>query len=299
MTIPQQPPIEQLLSSQRSGFPTFQPWDQVSGKFGVDPGRVFIDDFDLGVVRTLGAFLDPRAPVDEPSFIFPVKGLKEDEQRQTFLEEDVVPVTFGHPEAYMNIWKLPGIFVRREVFEPDLLRYSQELEAFRGDAPNTQQVEGVVLNIDPTGPKELIQRQRAEAYNFVYIIDMIARYRTDANALLKAVLPRYKQHHAIIVQDSLGDFNEYTAFLEAVDDLQEILGVTLKHVGYSLTIRVVGELDLYDSVVRPTATRIESEIVRKQPGSVTPPKTASDGLILKTGPAKTLSLLCSMAPRAR
>lgn len=290
--------VEQEIAAQQTGNPTPQPWDQVGGQFGSVPGKVFIDDFDLGVVRTLGAFLDDRSPTDEPSFILPVEGLKKDEQRQTYLEKDVVPVTFGHPEAFMSIWKLPGVFIRREGIEPDLTRYSQELEAFRIPAPNTQMVNGQVLNIDPLGPAELMQRQRAEAYNFIYVIDMIARYRTDANAMLQTILPRYKQHHAIIVRDSQGDLNEYTAFLESIDDLQTVLGVTMKEVGFSLNIRVVGELDLFDNVVRKTVTTIESEIIQKTPENtpVQPPNPYG----LKFGrQAKVMGTICSMAPRVK
>lgn len=296
--IHQPKPIEQEAAAQATGNPTPYPWDQVGGQFGSVPGKVFIDDFDLGVVRTLGAFLDDRAPVEEPSFILPVKGLKKDEQRQTYLEQDVVPVTFGHPEAFMSIWKLPGVFIRREGIEPDLTRYTQELEAFRIPAPNTKMVNGVVMNIDPEGPAELMQRQRAEAYNFVYVIDMIARYRTDANALLQTILPRYKQHHAILVKDDVGDFNEYTAFLDSIDDLQNVLGVTMKEVGYSLNIRVVGELDLFDNVVRPTATTIESEVILKTAENT--PKPVPNPYGLKKGSqAKVMGTICSMAPRVK
>lgn len=299
MTIPNQKPIEQLLAAQRTGNPTPFKWDQVGGQFGIIPGQVFIDDFDLGIVRTLGAFLDPSSPTDEPSFVLPVKGLKQDEQRQTVLEQDVVPVTFGNPEAYMNNWKLPGIFCRREGMEPDLTRYSQELEAFRIPAPNTEIVNGSINFVDPTGPKELMQRQRAEAYNFIYIIDMVARYETDANAMLRTVLPRYKQHKAVIVQDSLGDYNEYTAFLEGIDNIREILGVTMKYTGYSLSLRIIGELDLFDNEIRPAATKIVPEIVVLDPKKVPPPPTTPDGLPLKTGPARVLGTICSMVPRSR
>lgn len=299
MNLYPQVPIEQQQAAQRSGNPTPFPWDQVAGQFGIEPGQVFIEDFDLGVVRTLGAFVDPRAPVEEASFILPVKGLKEDAQRIDGMDVDVVPVTFANSEAYINIWKLPGIFIHRDVIEPDLTRYSQELEDFRRPAPNAAIVDGAVALVDPLGPNAVMSRVRAEAYNLTYTIDMIARYQTDANALLRAVLPRYKQQKAVIVQDSKGDYNEYTAFLESVDQLNEVLGVTLKHHGWSLTIRVIAELDLAENDIRPTVTSIQPQVVLKKPGDEAPILTASDGLPLKTQPARVLGIICSMVPRMR
>jgi hypothetical protein len=144
-----------------------------------------------------------------------------------------------------------------------------------------------------------MSRVRAEAYNITYTIDMIARYRTDANALLRTILPRYKQQKAVIVQDSKGDFNEYTAFLESIDQLDEVLGVTLKHHGWSLTIRVIAELDLAENDIRPTATSIQPQIILKKPGEEAPILRASDGLPLKTQPARVLGTICSMVPRMR
>ncbi len=406
MTIPQQNDVAREFASQRGGRPDFFPWDQVRGRFGEEPGQVFIDDFDLGVVKTTGAFLDPRAPVDEPSFVLPVKGLKEDAQRQLLNEEEVVPVTFGHPESYMSIWALPGIFIRREAIAPALDRYSQELEGFRQPAANTsttvvdvvpqgkviltgrrfddrgnipietsenpsffvegmtggdrfnlacgeillpsgiQMPDGQTFTIDdgvnpPTtfefdkkgtvtpgnviigyteqdtildlaiktqnaingvqnldvaansvvGPDTVASRPRAEAYDITYIVDCIARYQTDANALLRAVLPRFKQHRAILVEDSFGDLNEYTSFLDSVDVVTEILGVTMKYHGYSLTLRVIGELDLAETDFRPTAREIDLEVVVKDPTILIPEPTIQ-GQPLKTQPALTLGRVC-------
>lgn len=420
MTIPQRIDIVRELASQRQGRPDFFPWDQVQGNFGREPGKVFIDDFDLGVVKTLGAFLDPNSSVDEPSFVLPVSGLKPEAQRMVVNGEEVVPVTFGHPEAYMSIWTMPGIFIRRESIEPDLQRYSQELEGFRQPAPNTKttvfdvsfqgptvQLIGrrydgrgnIVINTTPdqsftvtgmsggdsqnlpkgslsfpsgdritdgeaftladgvnaprtfefdkdgvvsaanigiaitdrdtdsdvaykvqqavnsagldivangiVGPNELHSRSRPEAYNFVYLIDLLARYQTDAQALLRTVLPRWKQHKAVIVRDSKGDLNEYTAFLEGIDVINEILGVTLKHVGYTITVRVVGEMDLLADDFRPTARILDFGAGIKRDGKgididtgeifdIPPPKTvAPDGLPLKTYPSMVLGRICS------
>jgi hypothetical protein len=299
MNLYPQVPIEQQMAAQRTGNPTPFPWDQVAGQFGVEPGLVTIEDFDLGVVRTLGAYVDPRGPLEEASFILPVKGLKEDAQRLDGMEDAVVPVTFANSEAYMNIWKLPGVFIHRDAIEPDMTRYSQELEGFRIPAPNTKLVDGSVASVDPLGPAEVMSRVRAEAYNITYTIDMIARYRTDANALLRTILPRYKQQKAVIVQDSKGDFNEYTAFLESIDQLDEVLGVTLKHHGWSLTIRVIAELDLAENDIRPTATSIQPIVIPKKPGDLAPSLTASDGLPLKTQKANVLGTICSMVPRMK
>lgn len=287
--IPLQPNIVQELAVQRSGSPTFYPWDQVAGQFGIETGQVFIEDFDLGVVKTLGASIDPNSSADEASFVLPVPGLKEDGQRVDTQGNILVPVTFAHPESYMNIWTLPGIFIRREAIEPDLLRYSQELEGFRVPAPQavTTEIDGSV------GPNEVLSRVRAEAYNFVYVVDMVARYRTDANALLRTVLPRFKQHKAILVRDSKGDLNEYSSFLESVDQIDEILGVTLKHHGYALTLRVVGELDLSENDLRKTVSQVDLEVVTKKVTDVAAVETTIDGLPLKKGPSAVLGKICN------
>lgn len=306
MVIPTNSSVQQELASQYQGNPFFLPWDQVAGQFGRDPGSVFIDDFDLGVVRTMGAIIDPSTPVNEPAFVLMVKGLKPEQQRELEpLEEIVVPVTFAHPESYMSIWKLPGIFIRRDQIEPDLSRYSQELEGFRLPAPNTKYSTIETPIGDITGPNEVYSKIRPEAYNFYYIIDLIARYRSDANMLLRNVLPAFKQHKSIIVQDSKGEFSQYTAFLESIDQLDEILGVTMKHHGYSLTIKVIGELDVYGGPdgtgydIRPTVGNIDLELAVKKLGEKAPLETNADGLPLKTQPADYLDAICSHVKRGK
>jgi hypothetical protein len=304
MVIPVNTSIQQQLASQYQGNPFFLPWDQTTGQFGRDPGSVFIDDFDLGIVRTMGAIVDASSPVNEPAFVLLVKGLKPEGQRELEpLEEIVVPVTFGHPESYMSIWKLPGIFIHRDQIEPDLQRYSQELEGFRLPAPNTKYSTIETPSGDVTGPNEVYSKIRAEAYNFYYNIDLIARYRTDANMLLRNVLPSFKQHKSVIVQDSKGEFSQYTAFLEGIDQLDEIIGVTMKHHGYSLTLKIIGELDVaggpdgtgYD--IRPTTANVDLEVAVKQPGETAPIQTNADGLPLKTEPADYLGSICSHVKR--
>jgi len=300
MTVPIPTSSVQAYSSQLSGYPTFLPWDQIQGLFGVEPGRVFLEDFDLGIVETMGAYIDPNAPVDEQSFVLRVNGLKDEGQRVDSFGKSVVPVTFAHPESYMNIWTLPGIFVRRESIEPDLQRYSQELEGFRIPAPQAKftTIDGM------TGPDTVLSRPRPEAYNLYYSIDMLARYQTDANALLRVMLNRYKQHKAILVRDDKGDLNEYTAFLESVDQISEILGVTLKHHGFSLNLKVIGELDVDDSTlditrgpndIRKTAQEIQLEVVPKDPTVPNPIEMTEDGLPLKTDPALSLGRICTLA----
>jgi len=296
MTIPSNVDTVSEYRAQMSGGNYISQWDQVSGLFGVKPGDVFLEDFDLGVVKTMGAFLDPHGNVDESSLVLPVTGLKPEYQRSLNDGTIVVPVTFGHPEAYMNIWTLPGIFVRREgAIEPDMARYSQELESYRAVAPQAQTVEGQVLMDPVTGPAETIQGQRAEAYILYYMIDLIARYRTDANALLRAVLPRFKQNKAILVRDSDGDLNEYSAFLDSIDSIDEILGVTMKHVGYSLTLRVLAELSLgpTEPEIRKTAQTIEIGTGAKDPSDISESTKSIQGLPLKTYPSRVLGRICS------
>jgi hypothetical protein len=298
VNLPDNRSYQQELASQYQGNPFFLQWDQVAGRFGRDPGFVTLEDFDLGVVKTMGAIIDPSSPVNEPSFILMVNGLKPEEQRELDpLEETVVPVTFAHPESYMSIWKLPGIFIRRDSIEPDLQRYSQELEGFRLAAPNTKIDTIETPAGDVSGPQEVYSRIRDEAYNIYYTIDMIARYRTDANVLLRKVLPAFKQHKAVMVMDSKGELSEYTAFLESIDQIDEIIGVTMKHHGFSLTIKVIGALTMTDNDIRPTMANADLELKIKGPQDVWTGLTNADGLPLKTWPADRLSSICSHVRR--
>jgi len=220
--------------------------------FDKDQGKVFIENFDLGIVETLGGVLndDPNADVTLSRFVLVLdKELPEAGNK--------VPVIMGIPEQAVTEYKLPVIFVRRDGLEFDAMRYSQGLIAFINPAPQEQ----LITVNGKTGYKRYRMRQRAEAYNFFYTIEIYARYKQEANIILQKLLSRVLPYQECLVRDTKEDIRPYTMITEGYAVIDDLVDTTFKVHGYSLSIRIIGELNLQaDEVDVPSLIQLDTTV---------------------------------------
>jgi len=245
-------------------------------------GIVGLRNFDAGVVETLGATVHEvetgKGPHSNyyiaPSATFPVEpspGLPG------------IPVTFSHPEDVYARYRQPVIVVRRDDISPAMNRWHPGQKSWRAPA---QDAEPVAVTFDRFtraertvhGYDRYETKDTGVPFDITYSISIYARHRgkgplpkkgtptgftgaagsprNQVNSVLDYVLRRYAPYCQVIVEDSLGDRRRYSAFMEAVSNLDEVPEVTERVLGFAVTLRVEAELDLSDPVVSRAATAL-------------------------------------------
>lgn len=224
-------------------------------------GTVFVEDFDRGIVETLGAFL--------------VDVQVEGGTRQQYVC-NVAPVV-GPPEFS---GKVPVYFIVGNVpFVPKLLpaiviRRTDITKAFENGgqswgiqykrrAPGAGTV--VVTLPDNTqisGPTHNEILERSLPHNLTYDVQGKARgpsAQRDANALLRFLMRVYPPPGAVVqVKDSVGDTRGYDVISESTAWNTDVLDLTARDIGWTLTLVVHGELDLAEPYSERTVTALPS-----------------------------------------
>lgn len=234
---------------------------------GQEPnGEVTVEDFDRGVVETLGATIHPvpGARVQRAYYwvlpdVKPPPGMPG------------VPVIFAPAEDNNERFKIPYVKITPTGITPAMQRWHPGTLQYRAPAPNAREL---TIN-GRTGFDRMAQRQQAHPFDFEYSILLVAKRRSlpvaggpntrglpsqpvveggSSNALLRAVLGPYSAYCGVNVQDSAGDWRTYTAFQSGLTPADEVNEVGDRVVGYSMTLRVEGELDVDPEEIHATAT---------------------------------------------
>jgi hypothetical protein len=236
-------------------------------------GTVFIEAFDQGVlaqIAKLGSQLvyEPVTgkPLPSPGLPDYGPGGKQPaicNDKSYFVEiappvpgkpADVVFVIMGNPEQALVASILPMIVVRRDSIQPDMKRWNSfgHIDYFQGVSGSIE-VQGNV-----SGFSLVETKPQAMPYELSYTISIYARLETQALRILRRLLRRFPPYGAIPVIDSLKEQRTYTTYNDSsVSDISEIVDVSERTRGYSFSIRVEGELDLYDEDIRSTVSTVQ------------------------------------------
>jgi hypothetical protein len=176
-----------------------------------------------------------------------------------------VPVTFVFPEDVFKTNKTPLLLVTRGDVTPAMERWHPGTVTYsvprRGDLPK-----GVTVGLGSSaktliGPTGREQQEQATPYDISYTLTVVAPYRGgvkvhgQANALFTYVLRYYQPYCTVGVRDSVGSLRSYQGFMEGTTSMDEVPGVKERVLGFSVSLRVEGELDLCDPYVVPTVTQ--------------------------------------------
>jgi hypothetical protein len=101
-------------------------------------------------------------------------------------------------------------------------------------------------------------KPQAWPYDINYTIACYSRYEYEAQTILRHIMRRFRPRLYITVLDSIGENRYYTFFSDgAVNDIGEIVDVAERLKGYSISVKVEGEIDLVDPAVRSTAQQVD------------------------------------------
>lgn len=180
----------------------------------------------------------------------------------TGVEPLTVPVIFNNPEQIYERKIYPSFLVTRDSIEQDLARWHsvRHMEYIAGTSGS---FESVSAGLSPqtaqtvSGFSSIEMKAQTWPFNLFYTISCYARYEHEAIPLLKTILKSFTPYSRIHVIDSLGDTRSYTVFAEGtVQDIGEYVDVPDRLKAYSWTIRVEGELDLHDPILRNTVGHV-------------------------------------------
>lgn len=239
--------------------------DRIEGR--ARTGTVDLRSFDQGVVTTLGATLEtvtfPNGQQASNYFLnIPlVRG------RVGRPGLPGVPIIFAFPEDVLEKFDYPLISIRRDDIAPTMNRWHPGTLQYRAPAVTAQET---TVDSNPGNPDapalvnwdKVEQLQQAAPYDITYTISILARNRggmgqtNQANAILKAVLRVFQPYSYLYLNDSIGDGRTYDCFQESISHLDEVPEVADRVIGFAVTIRIEGELDLLDPEEHNTVTSL-------------------------------------------
>lgn len=210
-------------------------------------GNVFVRNYDQGIIETLGAVLRTDTL---PSLNLRRSGYWIDE---IFTDPTAVPVIFNNPEQIFERKIYPSYSIVRGSIEPELSRWHsvKQLE-YKAGVPGSEEVIGGVSGFSSVEVKE-----QAWPHSIFYSISCYARYEHEAIPMIKRILRTYRPYSKMSLLDSLGETRNYTVFAETgIQDIGEFVDVADRLKAYQIDLRVEGELDVNDPVVRSTVGSI-------------------------------------------
>ena len=217
---------------------------------GTRTGGVFLDDFDRGVIVTMGG----EIMGDGEDTYYAIKNVPGVEAPPDF---EGVPIYFSLSDEVLQERILPSWIVRRDSITPAMSRWHQGMIPYRIPAPGAKLVE--VINprtgeVSATGYTEYEQKVQEVPFDFLYNIQIRTRYRNNlgvaALKMLRFTLRTYQPYTQVLVIDSEGKRRSYDAFMETPSAQDTMTTVADREIKFNITLRVEGELDLNDPFVQ-------------------------------------------------
>jgi hypothetical protein len=220
---------------------------------GTRTGDVALEDFDRGVVVTLGGVVNSQGTHyvinDVPGVAAPP-------------DFEGVPIYFAFPDEVLEDLILPCWVVRRDSITPAMSRWHQGMHPYRIPAPGAQVAtvsNPITGDVTHEGYTEYEEKTQATPFDLLYNIQIRARYRNNlrvpAMKMLTYTLRQYQPYTQVLVMDSMDKRRSYDAFMEtpAAQDTQT--NVADREIRFNVTLRVEAELDLNDPYVQKSMSQ--------------------------------------------
>lgn len=230
---------------------------------GAYPGVVTVRDFDRGVIETMGATTLTSIPGSpREAYYLKLSGI---DLADAGLPG--IPVVFSYPEDVYEKYKIPIVLVRRDSIDPALERWHPGMVTYCIPGVGALPVQG---QGGALGYPRVLEQQQAVPFDLSYTILIEARHRgvpggqrNQVLRILQHVMSVYQPYSYVAVTDSEGDVRTYDAFMDGVTTEDEVFDVADRTLGFSLSLRVEGELDLFEPFERQTVTSVGMNVEQK------------------------------------
>ena len=216
-------------------------------------GSVFLRNFDEGLVVTIGGELINIELDGETvqEYALRVGGVTGPDQYS-----GMVPIIFQNPEDVYQRAYLPHVVISRSNIQPAMNRWQPGGRAYMVPAANTgwTMVDGVRV------PTLVEIADPAVPFDITYDLHIRARLRAQADLMLRQIggaLGYVLAYATLFLKDSEGDDRSYEAFVESIDNLDEVAEIADRTIGHTLSVRVEAELDFREPMLRKTCPHLQ------------------------------------------
>lgn len=220
-------------------------------------GQIFLEDFDVGLAQTIGAELINIELDGEETQVF---ALQVDEVSGPDEYQGLVPVIMSDPDDSYGEQFLPQVVIQRGTITPAMSRWFPGGHEYLIPAANADTVEA---SDGRSGPNRMERKPWSWPFDISYDLHIRARYRVQADRIFKRVGRVIWAYGQIFLTDSEGEDRGYYAFVESNDALQELNDIADRMLGYTISMRVEGELDFVEPVVLPAQYKIKTSLHEK------------------------------------
>ena len=210
-------------------------------------GLVFLEDYDIGLVRTIGGQLIDMMFDGEQAkqYALQVEGVTGPPETQ-----DMVPIVMSDSDmAYVDEY-LPQIVIARGSIPKAPERWHPGGREYFVPAYGSKQLPSSTPGKTMADMVEI--KWYAYPHDINYDVHIRARRRRDADKMLRIIGEQLWTYGQIFLVDSEGEERGYYAFQESLDPLTEIQDVTQRMQGHTISLRVEGELDFRNPFVAKT-----------------------------------------------
>lgn len=209
----------------------------MSGEYGERVGLVTFTNFYMAIVSLLGCVkVDIQRKMGGgsfPSFAFSVSLPGQGNV--------IVPVFVENPMQHLREYRLPQVILVRGELEHDYAGINFLDIVYRKGVVGTERSDGGY------GLYEVKRRGITGKVDFE--VQMYAYSRAEADIIRNYIITRLRPPVGVLeVKDSLNKIRKFTYFFTSFSSITELVSIPERYVGYSYTITVLGEFDLFDNV---------------------------------------------------
>lgn len=224
-------------------------------------GDVFLRDYDLGMAVTLGCvevgqqyyLMESKVPGVTPPLFTEYYG--DPALRGTPMPG--IPLIYATPSSPVERYTLPCIRIRREDPSAALERWMSKHYKYRRPADGESEISVQYRTRTVTGYAKYEEQEGSYPYDIPYTLTVESAgkgARRKAHTLLQYCMKRFPPHAKLRVVDSEGRERKYWVFVEGPSDLSVAADIRDRTIIFALSLRVQGELDLKDPVLRQAMT---------------------------------------------
>jgi hypothetical protein len=213
-------------------------------------GQVFIEDFDIGLAETIGCELVSIKLDGEDADVYALRvpGVTGPDQYK-----GLVPVVMSDSEDAFSDELVPQIVLSRGSIQPAMARWFGGGHEYMVPAHGSSEV---TSSGGLKGPNRVEIKAWTRPFDISYDVHLRGRLRGQADQMLKKVGKVLWAYAQIAVRDSEGDERGYYGFVDSYESLSEIGGVADRLIGWTIPVRVEGELDFDEPFVAPTTPNL-------------------------------------------
>lgn len=202
-------------------------------QFGTKIGDLGLLDWDKAIAKGFGAKWD----VEKNQWYMPL-GWEIIAPDGVHTPVDRALVVYKRSEPTNIDMALPEIVLVRDNFVPASNRLQSPTVQYRLPAPGATQVSAG----GQLGWTAYETKDKAEPYDLFYTIECWARHRPIAQQLLEIIMAKFPIRGKVVVTDSLNNKGTYGVYQLGSAELTQVSSMVDRVVGFSLSIKVEGEL---------------------------------------------------------